>query len=96
MRFQIGIYFFFPPPSLFGSCRKRVRKVRTSKALDQERSGDAPLLGLHVQGDGQQHEHIVAVRHAHGIQVRKDVGCGDAALRLDVTHQWVEKVCRLG
>ena len=43
-------------------------------------------------GEGQQHEHVVAVGDPHGIEVREDIGAGDAALGVRVIDVGVEEV----
>ena len=40
---------------------------------------DIPLLLSHLGRDGQQHQHVVALGHSHGVQVGKDVGASDLA-----------------
>ena len=40
---------------------------------------DIPLLLGHLGGDGQQHQHVVALGHAHRVQVAQHVGASDLA-----------------
>jgi hypothetical protein len=49
-----------------------------------ERDDDIPLLLRHLGRDGQQHQHVVALRHAHGVQVRQHVGTRDLPLQDNV------------
>ena len=49
------------------------------EAAHHEGHGDVALLLGHLGGDGEQHEHVVALGDAHGVEVAEDVGAGDLA-----------------
>ena len=65
------------------------------EAAHDEGDHHVALLLRHLGGHGQQHQHVVALRHAHGVQVRQHVGAGDPALHVRILHQRIEKVRRL-
>ena len=51
------------------------------EAAHDEGDHHVALLLRHLGGHGQQHQHVVALRHAHGVQVRQHVGTSDLALQ---------------
>jgi hypothetical protein len=40
-----------------------------------------PHLLVHLLADAEQHQHVVTLCDAHGVEVTEDVGAGDPALR---------------
>ena len=50
------------------------------ESTHDEGNDDIPLLLRHLGGDGQQHQHVVALGHSHGVQVGQYVGTRDLAL----------------
>ena len=65
------------------------------EAPHDQRHHHISLLLSHLGGDCQQHQHVVALSHPHGVEVGEDIGTGDLALHVGVLHQRVEEVCRL-
>lgn len=49
------------------------------EASHHQGDDDVALLLRHLGRDGQQHQHVVALRHAHGVKVAQHVGAGDLA-----------------
>jgi len=60
-----------------------------------EGNDDIPLLLGHLGGHGEQHQHVVALGHSHGVQVAENIGAGNFTLHVRVLHEGVEKVRRL-
>lgn len=48
-------------------------------ALDPQHVTNLYLF-IHLLADTQQHQHVVALGDAHGVEVTEDVGAGDPAL----------------
>ena len=53
------------------------------KSAHDEGNDDVPLLLRHLGGDCQQHEHVVALGHAHRVQVGQHVGTRNLALYIN-------------
>ena len=54
------------------------------ESTHDEGNDDIPLLLRHLGGDGQQHQHVVALGHSHGVQVGQYVGTRDLTLYTEV------------
>ena len=57
-------------------------------------SHDLSILLLHLEGDAENHEHMIHSRDAHGIDVREHVAARDSPLQIWILNQRVEEVCR--
>ena len=66
----------FPPFLSAGDGGARLQGAVLKAAHDEGDDHVALLLG-HLGGHGQQHEHVVALGHAHGVQVAEDVSASD-------------------
>eukprot|EP00906_Rhabdomonas_costata_P032522 RCo045812 len=65
------------------------------KALHHElRAHLAVLLG-HLPGHPQEHQHVVTVRHPHGVQVGQHIGTRDPTLHVGVVDEGEEEVSGL-
>jgi hypothetical protein len=49
------------------------------EAPHHERDDHVSLFFRHLCGDGQEHQHVLALCDAHGVQVTEHVGAGDLA-----------------
>ena len=47
------------------------------EASHHQGNNDVTFLLGHLGGNGQQHEHVVALGDAHGIEIAQDVSAGD-------------------
>ena len=56
------------------------------EAAHDEGNDNVALLFRHLGADGQQHQHVVALGHAHGVQVAQHVGTRYLALDEEEAH----------
>ena len=63
------------------------------KSLDHLFGHDVPLLLIHLQRYGQDHEHVINSIDTHRVYVRKGIGTCNTTLKVRVLHKWVKEVC---
>jgi hypothetical protein len=70
--------------------------LRTSIKPPHHFAGDHfSLLAVHLEGDAEDHEHVVHAVNPHCVKVREHIAASDAALHEGVFYKRIEKVsCR--
>ncbi len=60
-------------------CSAKVAAASGQAAFTYEWDNDVSLFLRHLGGHGQEHQHVVALGHAHGVQVAQHVRARDLA-----------------
>uniref|UniRef100_A0AAG5DA75 Uncharacterized protein n=1 Tax=Anopheles atroparvus TaxID=41427 RepID=A0AAG5DA75_ANOAO len=93
--FQSGILVSTQNKKLEGRQMIKQKAKTHLEATHNQRNDNVPFLLHHLRADGQQHEHIVALGHSHGVEIAQHVSTCNLAHHVRVVDDRIEKVRRL-